>query len=57
LAARIIAAADAFDTMIHRRIFCAPLSSREAVLELSRCSGTQFDPDVVRALQRLVTTH
>jgi diguanylate cyclase (GGDEF)-like protein len=44
--ARILAAADAFDAMIYRR----RLSQTQAVGELEREAGTQFDPTVVAAL-------
>jgi diguanylate cyclase (GGDEF)-like protein/putative nucleotidyltransferase with HDIG domain len=49
LGARIIFVADAFDAMTSDRIYRNPVSVREAVEELERCSGTQFDPDVVQA--------
>jgi diguanylate cyclase (GGDEF)-like protein/putative nucleotidyltransferase with HDIG domain len=49
LGARIIFVADAFDAMTSDRIYREPLSSRDAVSELERCSGSQFDPDVVHA--------
>jgi putative nucleotidyltransferase with HDIG domain len=47
LAARIIAVADAFDTMTMPRPYRRPVSPAEAVAELLRCRGSQFDPDVV----------
>jgi putative nucleotidyltransferase with HDIG domain len=49
LGARIIAVADAHDAMTARRPYGAPLSHADATSELARCSGTHFDPDVVRA--------
>jgi response regulator RpfG family c-di-GMP phosphodiesterase len=49
LGARIIAVADAYDTMTHRRVFRDAMSGRDALRELRRCSGTQFDPGVVEA--------
>jgi diguanylate cyclase (GGDEF)-like protein/putative nucleotidyltransferase with HDIG domain len=49
LGARIIFVADAFDAMTSDRIYRAALSYEEAVAEVDRCAGTQFDPDVVRA--------
>ncbi len=44
--ARIIAVADAYDAMTHDRTYRTPLSEDEALHELMRCAGTQFDPDI-----------
>lgn len=49
LAGRVIAVTDAFDVMTSSRSYKAPRSVEEARAELVRCSGTQFDPMVVRA--------
>jgi diguanylate cyclase (GGDEF)-like protein/putative nucleotidyltransferase with HDIG domain len=49
LGARIIFVADAFDAMTSDRLYRAALSFEEAVAEVERCSGTQFDPQVVDA--------
>jgi len=48
LGARIIAIADAFDAMTSDRSYQVQRSPREAVEELERCSGTQFDPLLVQ---------
>ena len=48
LGARIIAIADAFDAMTSDRSYQRRRSPREAVEELERCAGTQFDPMLVR---------
>ncbi len=53
IGARIVCVADAYDTMTRPRVFRDPLSRAEAVLELERCSGTQFDPLVVAAFRRV----
>jgi diguanylate cyclase (GGDEF)-like protein len=50
LASRIIFVADAFDAMTSDRPYRKALTVEEAVAELHRCSGTQFDPAVVAAL-------
>jgi diguanylate cyclase (GGDEF)-like protein len=50
LGARIIAACDAYDAMVSDRPYRAALSPEEAIAELRRCAGTQFDPQVVDAL-------
>jgi putative nucleotidyltransferase with HDIG domain len=55
--ARIVAAADAYDTMIRPRVFRDAISAADALLELDRCAGTQFDPYVVRVLKSLVVAH
>ena len=48
LCARMISVADAFDTMTRPRVFRDAITAREAVMELERCAGTQFDAGVVR---------
>jgi HD-GYP domain-containing protein (c-di-GMP phosphodiesterase class II) len=50
LAARILFVADAFEAMTSVQAWRPRLSAKEALAELQRCSGTQFDPDVVSAL-------
>jgi response regulator RpfG family c-di-GMP phosphodiesterase len=48
LVARITAVADTFDAMTSARPYRPGLPGSAARAELVRCSGTQFDPDVVR---------
>ena len=50
LGARIIAACDALEAMTSDRCYQAARSLPDALAELRRCAGTQFDPDVVVAL-------
>ena len=50
LGARIIFVADAYDAMISERVYRRRVSPEEAIAELDRCAGTQFDPQVVAAL-------
>jgi diguanylate cyclase (GGDEF)-like protein/putative nucleotidyltransferase with HDIG domain len=50
LGARIIFVADAFDAMTSDRVYRARLTETEALEELERNAGTQFDADVVAAL-------
>jgi len=40
--------------MTRPRVFRDAITPREALLELQRCSGTQFDPAVVDILKRIV---
>ena len=47
LAARIIAVADTYDVMTARDSYRRPVSSREAIAELRRVSGSQLDGSVV----------
>ena len=49
LGARIIAVCDSFDAMTSPRPYAEPISTQQAIRELVRCAGTQFDPEVVDA--------
>jgi two-component system cell cycle response regulator len=55
LGARIIAVAVAFAALTARRPYRPALSPSEALAELRRCSGSQFDPRVVEALGQDLT--
>ena len=53
--ARIVCACDAYSAITTDRAYRAGRSPEEALAELRRCAGTQFDPDVVEALARAAT--
>ncbi|MBI5870884.1 MAG: HD domain-containing protein [Actinobacteria bacterium] len=52
LAARIMSVADSYEAMTSDRPYRKALSDEQAVAELMRCSGTQFDPDIVHAFMK-----
>jgi two-component system, cell cycle response regulator len=54
LGARVIAACDAFDAMVTERPYRPAVTHAEAVAELERCSGTQFDSRVIEAMHRVI---
>jgi diguanylate cyclase (GGDEF)-like protein len=54
LGSRIIAVCDAFDAMISSRPYARPRTIEEAVAELRRCAGTQFDPAIVDEFERVL---
>ena len=54
LAARVLAVADAFNALTSERPYRRTRSLSEAIEELERFSGTQFDPVVVQTLVRLL---
>lgn len=54
LGARIIAVCDAFTAMTFPRPYAAQLTVPDAIAELRRGAGTQFDPTVVDGLANLV---
>jgi len=53
LSARIFAVADAFDAMVSDRVYRRGRPYQDAIEELERCAGTQFDPLVVEAFKAI----
>jgi HD-GYP domain-containing protein (c-di-GMP phosphodiesterase class II) len=51
---RIVSVCDAYSAMTTDRAYRAAMPIDAALDELHRCAGTQFDPDVVSALERVV---
>ena len=51
LASRVIAVCDAFEAMVSDRPYRARLSTEQALAELSAGAGSQFDPNVVVAVE------
>jgi len=54
LGSRIVAVCDAFDAMTSGRPYAAARTPREALDELRRCAGTQFDPAVVETFRAVI---
>jgi|GEM_PF-2646684 len=55
LVARIIAVVDAYDAMTNYRPYAERIATpAEALAEIVRCSGTQFDPGVVEVFSRVI---
>jgi two-component system, cell cycle response regulator len=52
LGARIVSVCDAYDAMTSDRPYKRRMTAEEAVAELRRCAGAQFDPGVVDAFCR-----
>ena len=54
LGARIIAVADTYDVMTSRDSYRRPVSTEAALTEIRRVSGTQLDPAVAEAFERMI---
>jgi diguanylate cyclase (GGDEF)-like protein len=55
LGARIIAICDSFRAMLDERAYKPAMSFTDALAELRRCAGTQFDPQLVEVFCRLLS--
>jgi len=53
LGSRMLAIADAFDSMTTDQIYRRAMSAQRAFDELFRCAGTQFDPDLIAVFSKL----
>jgi len=56
LLARIITIVDAYDVMTNGRPYKEPMSRDEALAEIERCAGSQFDPDLADLFIELLVT-
>ncbi len=54
LSARIVAAVDVYDSLLHERVYKQPWSKEATLAYIHERSGTQFDPQVVLALEHVV---
>ena len=53
LAGRLVAVTDVFDVITATRSYKKSMTIQEGRLEITRCAGTQFDPDMVRAFLQI----
>ena len=53
-ASRILAVADAFQALVSARPHCPAVNEGEALEELRRCAGSQFDPTIVEAMTEVI---
>lgn len=56
LGSRIMAVADAFDAIIHGRPYKNRIPFEDAIEEIKKNSGKQFDPEVVNAFLKIIIT-
>jgi diguanylate cyclase (GGDEF)-like protein/PAS domain S-box-containing protein/putative nucleotidyltransferase with HDIG domain len=56
LESRIITVADSYDAMTSERSYKSAMSHEEAIIELMRCSGNQFDPTIVEVFLKIPRT-
>jgi len=54
LNARIIAIADTYDAMVSERAYRHSYTKKQAIEEINRCSGTQFDPYLVKLFTEMM---
>ncbi len=57
LGARIIFVADAYDAMTSERVYRRQVAPEQAIAELRRCAGSQFDPVIVDAIADEIGEH
>ena len=53
LSARIVALADVFDALSHKRVYKEAWTTEDAFMEIQNLSGTQFDPECVMAFMQV----
>jgi putative nucleotidyltransferase with HDIG domain len=55
--ARVFTIVDSVDAMIYKRPYNCPISFREASAEIIRCSGSQFDPELIEPTLQYLNDH
>ncbi|HAF27003.1 MAG TPA: hypothetical protein DCG85_06780 [Lachnospiraceae bacterium] len=54
LLARVISAVDSHDVMVHNRPYHQAMPEKNAIRELRRCAGTQFDPHIIEVFTQML---
>lgn len=54
LLSRILSVADSYDAMVNDRYYRKAIGKEAALNELKRCSGTQFDPEIVKVFLKIL---
>lgn len=54
IATRIITVADSYDAMTSKRSYRESLNVEQALVEMDRCAGSQFDPEVVKVFKEVI---
>jgi HD-GYP domain-containing protein (c-di-GMP phosphodiesterase class II) len=57
LISRILAIADAYDVMTHDRPYRKAIATADALREIRKCEGTQFDPHLVEVFVRIMSSN
>ncbi|MGM0500851.1 MAG: sensor domain-containing diguanylate cyclase/phosphohydrolase, partial [Bacillota bacterium] len=53
--ARIISIIDAYDVMTNKRPYSKAVSKKEALAEIKKCAGSQFDPELAAKFIKLIS--
>jgi HD-GYP domain-containing protein (c-di-GMP phosphodiesterase class II) len=54
LISRMVAIVEAYDSMTTDREYRKAMSKEEAILEITKCAGTQFDPKLIEVFKDVI---
>lgn len=57
LLSRVISVVDSYDAMVSKRVYKKAMSQEDAIAELEKCAGTQFDPKIVAEFIAMLKEH